>query len=64
MPSTSSTLQFLSGGGQMSERIRAFDWSNTSLGPPAQWSQSLKTSVNLMLNCQQPVWIGQYFFIQ
>ncbi len=54
----STTLQFLSGGGQMSERIRAFDWTSTPLGPPEHWSQSLKTSVNLMLNCQQPVWIG------
>jgi PAS domain S-box-containing protein len=58
MPTPNTSLQFLSGGGQMSERIRAFDWTTTPLGPPAQWSQSLKTSVNLMLNSQQPVWIG------
>ncbi len=58
IPTVPATLQFLSGGGQMSDRIRAFDWASTSLGPPDQWSQSLKTSVNLMLNCQQPVWIG------
>ncbi len=58
MPASNKKLRFLAGGGQMSARILAFDWTGTPLGPPAQWSQSLKTSVNLMLNSQQPVWIG------
>ena len=27
------TLDFLNGGGEMSERIRVYDWSRTALGP-------------------------------
>ncbi|MET0987206.1 MAG: ATP-binding protein, partial [Steroidobacteraceae bacterium] len=49
---------FLAGGGEMGERIRAFDWSSTALGPPAQWQQSLKTAVRIMLTSRQPIWIG------
>jgi PAS domain S-box-containing protein len=33
----------------MAERIRAFDWSSTELGPIDLWPQSLRTSVELML---------------
>lgn len=29
--------EFLNGGGQMGERMRAFDWSATPLGEPSQW---------------------------
>ncbi|WP_338874771.1 ATP-binding protein [Spirosoma sp. SC4-14] len=49
---------FLSSEGEMGERLRAIDWSKTPLGPIDQWPQSLKTSVNLMLNSQHPMWIG------
>jgi hypothetical protein len=31
------------GGGEMEARIRAFEWSNTPLGPIQQWPQSLRT---------------------
>ncbi|HTL07497.1 MAG TPA: ATP-binding protein [Chitinophagaceae bacterium] len=50
--------EFLAGGGEMGERLRAFHWHNTSLGNPAQWPQSLKTCVRIMLSSQQPIWIG------
>ncbi|MDV2984364.1 UNVERIFIED_CONTAM: PAS domain-containing protein [Methylobacteriaceae bacterium AG10] len=33
----------------MAERIRAFDWARTSLGPIEGWPQSLKTVVEMML---------------
>jgi len=49
---------WLVGGGEMGERIRAFDWAGTPLGPLAEWPQSLRTSVNLILNSQHPMWIG------
>ena len=42
----------------MAEQIRTFDWSNTPLGLLEKWPQSLKTSVNLILNSQHPMWIG------
>ena len=31
------TADFLSGGGEMGARMRAFDWSATTLGPPEDW---------------------------
>ena len=50
--------RFLVGGGEMAERIRAFDWANSSLGPIDCWPQSLKTSISLILNSTHPMWIG------
>jgi PAS domain S-box-containing protein len=57
-PETINNLQFLSGGGEMGERIRNFDWTKTSLGAPENWEQSLKTCVRIMLTSSQPIWIG------
>lgn len=50
--------EFLSGGGEMGERIRNFDWTKTPLGPAENWPRSLKTCVRIMLTSQQPIWIG------
>ena len=52
-------LAFLQGGGEMGERMRAFDWS-TSLGPPQTWPAQLKTAVRLLLSARQPMllWWG------
>ena len=47
-----------SGESEMAFRMREFDWSQTSLGPLETWPQSLRTSVNLILNSQHPMWIG------
>lgn len=33
----------------MSDRFHSVDWSKTPLGPPADWPQTLKTSVALMM---------------
>jgi signal transduction histidine kinase len=54
----SASPDFLSGGGEMGERIRAVAWENTALGPPATWPQSLRVSIRIMLASRQPVWIG------
>ena len=53
--------EFLAGGGEMGERIRTFDWTKTPLGTPADWHQSLKTCVRIMLTSPQPmfVWWGE-----
>jgi len=58
---TTTSLDFLSGGGEMGERIRNFDWSQTSLGAPNHWQNSLKTCVRIMLTSPQPmfVWWGK-----
>src|SRR6188768_2554498 len=55
------SLDFLSGGGEMGERIRNFDWNQTSLGDPKFWQNSLKTCVRIMLTSPQPmfVWWGK-----
>lgn len=50
--------EFLSGGGELGQRIREFDWSKTSLGPVETWPQSLRTCVRIMLTSRQPIWIG------
>ena len=44
-----SRIDRLVGGGEMGERIRAFDWSKTPLGPPAHWPQSLRSAVSILL---------------
>jgi PAS domain S-box-containing protein len=40
------------GGGEMGARIRAFDWESSPLGPISSWSQSLKSTVELMMASQ------------
>ena len=54
----SAVTHWLAGGGEMGGLIRAHDWSQSSLGAINGWPQSLKTSVNLILNSQHPMWIG------
>ncbi len=49
---------FLGGPGDMAKRIRDYDWSNTSLGPPANWSMPLKTLAGLMLSSIQPMFLA------
>lgn len=53
-----SSQDWLAGGGILGELIREHDWSQTPLGPIDAWPQSLKTSVNLILNSQHPMWVG------
>lgn len=53
-----SKEKFLAGDSELSERIHSLDWSTTPLGPLEAWPQSLKTSVNLILNSRHPMWIG------
>lgn len=56
--SSSSTLSFLAGGGEMGERIRSTDWSATPLGRPETWPGSLRTLVQVMLTSPQPMFIA------
>ena len=41
----------------MGALMRAHDWSCSSLGPPSNWSQSLRTVVRLMLNTGHPIYV-------
>ena len=53
--------EFLAGGGELGARMRAMDWSATSLGPVERWPQSLRTSVSLCLNSRFAIiiWWGR-----
>lgn len=55
---TAAIPEFLSGGGELGQRIREYDWANTPLGPVHTWPQSLRTCVRIMLTSRQPIWIG------
>ncbi len=55
---TDRSVRWLSGGGILGRMIAEYDWASTPLGPIESWPQSLKTSVNLILNSQHPMWIG------
>jgi signal transduction histidine kinase/CheY-like chemotaxis protein len=46
------------GGGDMGDRIRAFDWSKTPLGPIIRWPQSLRTVVNILLSSRYAMWMA------
>jgi signal transduction histidine kinase len=48
-PNRAADHAFLAGGGEMGERIRAFDWAQTPLGPPERWPQSLRSAVSILL---------------
>lgn len=58
---TGNIAEMLTGGGEMSERIRRFDWTKTTLGAIENWQQSLITAVNLILNSRFSmfVWWGE-----
>jgi len=44
-------------GGEMAERIREFEWAETSLGPMAEWPQELRTAVDIMLGADEAIGI-------
>jgi PAS domain S-box-containing protein len=53
----SAPAAFLSGGGEMGARMRAFDWSATPLGEPAGWPTALRTTLRLLLTSNHPMFI-------
>ncbi len=42
----------------MRERIRAFDWSATPLGPIPRWPESLKLALRMMLTARHPMMLS------
>ncbi|ESQ79627.1 PAS domain-containing hybrid sensor histidine kinase/response regulator [Asticcacaulis sp. YBE204] len=42
-------------GGVMAEKIRAFDWASTPLGPIETWSATVRVGVNLCLSSHFPI---------
>jgi len=52
------SLSFLADGGEMGERMRAYDWSRSPLGPPEDWPKALKTAVGILLSSKFPMFLA------
>ena len=50
--------ELFSGGGEVGALAGEMDWSVTPLGEPERWSQSLKSTVRLMLTSRFAMWMG------
>ena len=50
--------EFFTNGGEMGQRMRDLDWSQTPLGLPVLWPQSLRTAVQIMLGSRYAMWMG------
>jgi PAS domain S-box-containing protein len=50
----SSPTSRIIGTGEMADRVRAYDWNSTPLGPIESWSPELITIVNLTLSSPSP----------
>src|SRR5215470_16142288 len=48
-------VDFLTGGGELGERIRSHDWAATTLGPIHSWPQPLRAAVSLCVRSQFPI---------
>ncbi|MEO6927340.1 MAG: PAS domain-containing protein [Rhodanobacter sp.] len=48
---------FLSGGKEMGELMRRYDWRHSAMGEPAQWPDALKSVVSLMLASRFPMFV-------
>jgi len=46
-----------SGNGEMSARMRGFDWGRSPLGHPTTWSSVLHTTLEIILNAHHPMFI-------
>src|ERR1700760_2746010 len=51
---TARAKTLITGNSKMADRIRAHDWGATPLGPLEDWSETLLTTVNLMLHSPFP----------
>jgi signal transduction histidine kinase len=58
LPASSSSLAFLTGGGETGARLRSLDWASHPLGAPGSWPQSLKTIVRVMLDSRYAMWMA------
>jgi PAS domain S-box-containing protein len=51
-------LAFLRGGGRVGALMRQHDWSQSPLGSPDTWPQSLRSVVGLLLNSKFPMFVA------
>src|ERR1700733_14142290 len=52
-----SNKQSLQSGGEMGTLTREKDWSQTSLGSPEYWPQSLRTTLGIILSSKFPMFL-------
>ncbi|MAU72777.1 MAG: hypothetical protein CML04_11845 [Pseudozobellia sp.] len=55
--SSSSTLPFLNGGGEMGKLTREKDWEKTKMGSPESWPPSIRPILSLLLNSKVPMFL-------
>jgi len=51
-------LPLFFGGGEVGAVMAGWDWSSTSVGPPATWPPLLQTLVRVLLTSRFPMWLG------
>jgi hypothetical protein len=51
-------IELFATGGETGRRLREIDWSQTPLGPPTSWPQSLRTAVQIMLGSRYAMWMA------
>ena len=54
---TSKKYSFIQGGGETGELIRKFNWTETSIGDPSEWPQSLRTTLGILLHSAFPMFL-------
>jgi signal transduction histidine kinase/CheY-like chemotaxis protein len=54
----SSSTEFLTGGGEMGQLIRATQWADTPVGTVGSWPATLRTMVRVMLDAAFPMYIA------
>src|SRR3569623_850403 len=57
-PATVHVVGKSAAAGEMSRLTRAFDWSETAIGPAEHWPRSLKTAIEIMLGSRYAMWLG------
>lgn len=54
---SNTAFAFMLGSGEMRELTRNYNWSQSSLGSPDQWPQSLRTTLGIILNSKFPMFL-------
>jgi PAS domain S-box-containing protein len=58
VPTIGRDDEFLDTGAAVAALMRAHDWSESPLGPPASWPQPLRTVVELLLQSRFPMFVA------
>ena len=54
-PGNDDNHEFLSGGGEMGDRIARFDWAATGVGPIESWCGAMKSMLGFVLHSPVPI---------